>query len=396
MDAPSFKDLQRVATDKIVEKNSRITKDIIEREGSDANALVAGMAAVGDEVVGQMVAICAAQYLETAKGEKLTRLVFDRYGLVRKPAAPALGSVRFSTTAPVPVAFSIPTGTKLVTVDGRQYITTVAALFPQNTSGPVFVAVRAITAGVDQQARKDEITNILDIPTGAPSDLVVTNPIATAGGANEEQDEDLRARARAFFTTVRRGTISAIQQAALAVPGVVRATAIEILDELGRPAKRGQLIIADQFTDALVNTTSTTYETQSQILAQNVFQGLYDARAMGIFIDVFVAQVILQSVILALSFEGDADIETVALSARAAIVNYINSLNPGASFVPADAVNALKLVPGLIVTGNEILSPPGPVVPALRQVLRTSMGLVKASTVQPDRALQGNTNPDAV
>ena len=74
----------------------------------------------------------------------------------------------------------------------------------------------------------------------------------------------------------------------------------------------------------------------------------------------------------------------------------MNSLAPGASFVRADALQALRSVMGLFITGNEIASPAGDVVALPLQVLRTTLGLVAAVSVQPDRALQGSTNPDAV
>ena len=72
----------------------------------------------------------------------------------------------------------------------------------------------------------------------------------------------------------------------------------------------------------------------------------------------------------------------------------MNALPPGATFSRAEASDMLRLVPGLIVSGDEVISPTGDVVPLTLQVLRTTMGLTIASTVQPDFALQGSANPD--
>lgn len=396
MDAPTYNDLFRITRDAMLARNKQLTRAVIERDGTDYNAIAHAIASMGDEVVAHNTIICASNMLDSSRGEKLTRYVYDKYGIVRKPAAAALGSVRFSSTAPATTPYSIPTNIKLVTKDGKQFITTSSASVTVGSTGPVTVAVRSLLAGLDQQAQKDTITNILDPIPNAPATLKVTNPLATTGADNEESDDDLRTRARRYFETIRAGTVPAIEFKALSYPGVRRAKAFEVLDALGRPAKAVQLIIADAFTDVLVNTADNAYEAQSQILADAVYASLIDTRGAGIFVDVFMGQVILQSVLLALNFTADADIEMVALQARAAMVMYVNGLQPGSPFMISAALDALRTVPGLIVTGSEILSPLGNVLPATRQVLRTNMALVRATTLQPDRALQGSTNADSV
>lgn len=397
-DFPTFAELFRIARDEALSKNSSLTREIIEREGTDANALTAGGVAAADEVVGQLTKVASSLYLDSAVGQDLDRLVFDRYNLVRKPASPAVGTVEFSTTAANPTAFSIPVNTKLQTSDGKQFLTTAAATFPTNSTGPVLVAVRSAKAGLSQQAKAGTITNILASINGAPADLKVTNTLATAGADNEELDDSLRDRAKRFFTTVRRGTLKAIEAGALAVPGVRKATAFEATDGLGRPAKSVQLLVSDAFTDQLVNsaTVPAAYEAQSQVLANAVFQSLDDVRAAGIFVDVRVAQVVLLTVQLGLSFVAGVDVDSVAFQARAIIVAYVNSLPPGEDFRRSDAIAALRGVAGLIVSDSDIISPAGDVVTTQLQVLRTTLGTVVASTVQPDRALAGSTNPDAV
>jgi hypothetical protein len=69
--------------------------------------------------------------------------------------------------------------------------------------------------------------------------------------------------------------------------------------------------------------------------------------------------------------------DAVALFARTLIVSLMNGGNPGDAFVPADATQALRSVAGLDWFGDEIASPPGPIVPTSPyQVLRTSLSLV--------------------
>ena len=114
-DLPTWQALFRVGRDEILARSDRLTIEAIEREGSDVNALVAAAAAIGDEVVGQLATGLGGLFLDTAKGEALDRLVFDRYGMTRKAAAPAFGTVLFATTAATAAAFTIPAGTVLGT-----------------------------------------------------------------------------------------------------------------------------------------------------------------------------------------------------------------------------------------------------------------------------------------
>ncbi len=396
-DFPSFSELFNVARDEILSRNSNLTIDVIQREGTDANALTGGMASVGDEVIGQLAIVQAGLYYDTAKGQQLDRLVYDRTGLTRKPAAAALGSVVFSLPAPAASSFAIPSGTRLATADGRQYVTTINVTFALSATSTPSIAIRSVLAGSSQQAAALAINSIIDQPSDpAAAGLTVTNSLATAGAADEEDDDSLRSRATAFFTTVRRGTLAAIEQGALAIPGIVTATAIENTDALGRPAKSVQLIVTDQFTDQLVNLSPTpaTYQTQSQVLASTVFSGLSDVRAAGINVQVTVAVIALQSVVLALNFTADAAPDTVAFEARALLVAYVNSLQPGQTMEIAQMIQILRGVVGLVVSGSEIYSPPGNVIPAPLQAIRTSLQLVQAVSIQPDQALQGSANPD--
>ena len=225
---------------------------------------------------------------------------------------------------------------------------------------------------------------------------MVTNPLATAGAADEETDESLRDRARKFWTTARRGTIAAVEASALNVPGVLRANAFEYLDSFGRPIKSAQVVVADAFTDALVDQRidPPTYQTQSQALASAVLAELEGWRALGVYVNVYVAQVVLVSVNLALRFKAGVVVDEVALQARAMVASRINELRPGETLTPAMLIGRLRMVEGLIVTEDEILSPPGVIEVAPLQALRSTLSLVVASTVQPDAALQGNANFD--
>lgn len=396
MDFPSKQDLFRAARDEVLRLNGALSRDIVERPGSDANIILNAAVAAAEEVVGKLIDICAGSFLDAASGQALDRLVFDRYGLVRKQAATALGTVAFTTTAPNPNAFTILAGTPLSSVDGIEFLTTQDTSFPAGVSGPVYAPVRSVLAGSDQQASAGTITSIVGSISGSPSDLVVTNLVATAGADNEEEDESLRDRARRFWSSVQRGTTGALELGALATPGVTRASAIEILDSTGRPNRFVQLIVTDRYTDALATLAEgdATYDSQSNQLAQQVYFNLQNIRPAGTFVQVLVAQVALQSVQLQLTFAAGVNADEVALQARALIVNFINQLQPGENFEPDEAVEELRNITGLIVTGDEIISPAGDVVPAPTQVIRTNLDLVTAVAVQTSQPIALTTNPD--
>lgn len=377
-DFPTFRDLFRVARDEVLARNSLLTRVIVEREGSDANALTAAGVSTGDATIGQLIRVDAALHLDSAKGEDLDRLVFDRYGLLRKPAVAASGTVQFTLPAPAASGFSIPAGTRLSTSDNIVFTTLTQVTFPSGSSGPISVNVQSVLAGLSQQAQKSTITSILSTIPGAAPSLAVTNALATVGAADKESDSSLRNRAKKFYTTAARGTLAAIQAGALAVLGVETATAFEVLDENGGGARLVEVVVADQFTEQLVDATVTpvAYQTQANTLANTVLAGLVDVRAAGIQVAVIVGVVQLIGVTLALRFKAGADVDATTAAAKAAIVNYTNSLAPGASFIVDDAQKALQTVPGLFVTGGEIVSPSGDVIPTALQVIRTSFGLV--------------------
>jgi hypothetical protein len=402
-DTPNYKDLLRVARDEILSRDATLSKDVVEREGTDANVLLAAMAAMGEEVSSQLADVVASLYLDSATGNGLKRLVYDRYGLTPKPAAPALGTVAFYTDTAAAASFTIPINTTVATPDGKQFLTTEAVSYPMGSSGPVYAQVRSSIAGSDQQvAGPDEanpngfLTTIVSSIPSAPGDLHVKNLLATSGADDEEEEDSLRDRARRFFSAAKKATVRAIETAALAVPGVRKATAFEVLDSVGRPARYVSLVVSDRFTETLATVTSgvPSYATQSQALAGLVQNGLGDTRPAGTYVQVIVGQVVLQPVVLALTFQAGYDTSLAALQARVAIINYTNGLAPGIDWTIQGALEALSTVPGLAYTGNEILSPVGNVAVNPLQVIRTQLSLVTATGGSPDQPVVLSTNPD--
>lgn len=377
-DFPTSSDLFRIGRDEVLVRNSALSSEVINRPGTDANALVAAGSAVGDECIGQLASVQAAAFLSSSRRKNLDRKIFDEYQLARKSAAPARCSATFSTTLPAVASFNIPENTRLVTSDGKEFYTLSALVFIVGTTVAGPVDVQSVLSGANQTIKIGELNNISSPIASSPADLVVTNAAASFGAAEDESDDSYRDRGRSFYSTARRGTLLAVEQAALTVAGVTKAQAFEALDTSARPARIVELVIADTFTEQLIDTSVSppAYEVQALAIVTEVDEALREVRAGGMYVAVTTAITVLQGVALTLRFRAGTDQAGVANAARASIVNYINSLNPGAPFVLAAATRALRTVPGLVVTGTEIADPRGDVVPNRLEVLRTSLGLV--------------------
>lgn len=379
-DFPKFDELFRVFRDEAVSRSQRLTVNAVDRDGTDSNIHAAATAAVAEEVIGQLAAVEEGVWLASSFDEKLDKWAYDRYGMLRKAAGPSFVYVLFTTTAAAPASFSIPGGTRMATSSGQEFITVVSAPFALGSTGPLQVLARSTLAGIDQNVVAGAINSVTSSVPGSPADLAVTNIESAAGGSNIESNDDFKTRVQRFWLAARRGTRGAIETGALAVPGVVRAIAIESLQGFGTPTRQLTLVIADQFTDSLVKqgVAVPTYETRSQAFAQVVSTALDEFRADGIPVRVIVAQVRLVSVVLRLRFQATVqDTDGVALFARTLVAQLINSGESGQTFDPASADQLLRSVSGLDWTGDEIASPVGPIVPISPfQILRTSLSLV--------------------
>ena len=378
-DFPNFADLFRIARDESLTRSAALKRNVIEREGTDANALTAGGVAVGDECIGQLTKVSAGLFLDSSSSTQVDRILWDRYQILRKGASPAFGEVQFSLPSPAAGSFTIPANTQLQTSDGKVFLTIGNTVFSSGSSGPVTVSVQSLQSGLSQQAQIGTITSIQGTIPGAPAGLTVNNPLATAGASDEESTDAFKQRGKTYYVTARRGTLRAIEQGATSVPGITSATAFETTDPNGYLVRVVELVVSDTYTDQLVNAGSLppTYQTQSSAITSQILSTLLEFRAAGIQVFVTLGSVVLQPILLALRFQAGVNTDAVALAARNAVIAYVNSLRPGATLTVSGMEAALQAVPGLIVTpgGSNIISPAGDVVPQTLQVLRTSLAL---------------------
>ncbi len=201
--------------------------DLIFADGDITLAQLHAAAAMADAVIRFSSQAFRDSFIDGATGDALTDLVNDHLNIQRQPATPAEVTQSFSRLAPG-ASGTIPAGTTVgteTTADGVQIkFTTDAAIAVDGTTGPFTGPATATEDGPDGNVAADTINQIID---PLFDDFQVTNPAVSGGGNNEESDEDLRARARSFFATLRRGTLAALETGALEVSTVRVANATE-------------------------------------------------------------------------------------------------------------------------------------------------------------------------
>jgi hypothetical protein len=373
----TFDDLQQIGQAEVLMRQGKLTYDAVIRDGTDANILTAVSAAMGEEVVAQQSQAVAGSILDAARGDALDRLVWDRYNLLREPAAPARGTVQFRSPTALGAQYVISKGTLVSTVDGIKFATTADCTIPLGSAGPIDANVQSLLAGEEQQATKSTITSILSQLPAAPVTFTVTNALATAGAADREEDDALRARAHGFYPTLGKGTLAAIEQGAKMVAGVRTAKAFDGLDADGHPARYVTLVVSDAMTVKLADLAPTppVYAAQSSALANEIDIKLKDYRAGGIWIYTVIASVVMQQFTLQLIYRAGVDTNVVRATAVAAVVNYTNTLRAGQTWVLLEARAALLRVFGLEETSG-VAVPTGDIQPLPLEVIRTMPELV--------------------
>jgi uncharacterized phage protein gp47/JayE len=200
--------IQRVRNDVL----SRLsTDDVLRRTDAEVYARVLGGVAHG--LYGFIEWLSKQVIYDTAEAEYLERWC-SIWGINRKVAAPATGTVTFTVQA----SSLIPSGTLLQALDGVQYQTSADATASASTATASVTAVVPAAAG--NRATGQNLTLV--------SPVVGVQSTATAGllsgGADVETDDALRARLLARIQQPPHGGASYDYTAwALEVPGVTRA-----------------------------------------------------------------------------------------------------------------------------------------------------------------------------
>ena len=332
--------------------NIRINPSVVDIPGSDANLLVGAPSVMGEECSARAAMALRGAFAELARGSALDRALFDRYGLLRFSAQPATVDLVLSRPGPGTLTGTIPAGSVVQTPDGVQFGLDVDATWGSGELG-ITLPATALQNGSGGNVVAGSVTSwgttIFD-----PS-ITVTNPAPASGGIDAEDDVQFLGRARGYFPTIARGTLTAIAFGAKQVPGVAVATATEIVNPNGYPAAIVQLVVGDQNGNA------------SSALLRAVANALLAYRAAGIYVQVIGGIVFEQSVRWALAFATNTDEDLVMNRVRAVTVAVAQFLAPGATLLRSSLISAAQSVPGVIIGDGSLLLPAGDVVPTSGQ-----------------------------
>lgn len=174
------------------------------RQGSDLSVRLYTMAAQVWSLYHQTEWLVRQCFPQTAQGEYLDRHAQMR-GLKRKSAARAAGEVEFSTDLLPRTALTIPAGTVCMTA-GLVRFETEQECRMEPGSTRVKTAVRAVEPGQSGNVDANTIALMAVAPTGVAA---CTNLNPCAGGAEEEDDESLRARVLDTFRRLPNGANAA-------------------------------------------------------------------------------------------------------------------------------------------------------------------------------------------
>jgi uncharacterized phage protein gp47/JayE len=361
MDFPRYPDLFEVALKAMLANDNSLTEEVIRTPGTAAYTIASLAATMGQELVYHIACVARDRLLSTAKGEELDRLVYDWFGLLRKPAAAATCKCKFtcSTTG------TLNSGIKVGTSDNKEYILTDTILFSK-AGQSLYGTVVCTQTGEIGNTKANTITQILS--SIFDPNMVVTNEESAVGGCDIESDDSLRERARSFWQTIQRGTLLAIQNGALTVPQVAKASVYEtnITDPQNNIiAKIANLAISAQ------------NEGGNQALVDLVKQEIENWRPAGVYVNIFACEVLLIDTIkLQVSWRVGANVEQAKERIKTNIVNFVNNMEPGQIFEP-------NILVGIILQDSAVAKVPLPAVltpdrmtPKNTQVFRTNTNAV--------------------
>lgn len=307
---PSFSDLVAAGQAELQFRRP----DVIPYDGSLVLADLHASAAMADANERMSAQRFRNTFLDGTSGDELTVLVNDRYNIQRQVATAATVSVQF-TRATTLTAGTIPAGTQIATVFGpdgsRIVFTTDANQSVSIGQSTVAISATATVTGTAGNVAAAKITTVVDALFDT---FTVTNPLASAGGNGEEPDESLRARARAFFQTLERGTLAALEFGALTVSSV-------------RIAKASEDVLTGFVTLAVSDETgSSNAQMVSDVLA------IIDLwRCGGVVVNVLGGVASLVDMTISVVARTGFDVSAIATDLANAVTAKINRLKAGES-----------------------------------------------------------------
>ncbi|HEY6018422.1 MAG TPA: baseplate J/gp47 family protein [Candidatus Paceibacterota bacterium] len=363
MAAPSFDDLFNLGKAEAILKRPKLGVRI----GDISEMLISGAAAMADRVIGWFADRIAATFLDGAVGADLTKLAADHWNIQRNAATSSIATVTFNrasadaTSQTIPIGFVVSTA-KDSQGNATQFVTTSAVSWAISTNGTQVANVAAVVPGLDGNLpAANMITNLV---TSAPAGgtYTITASSLPAGGADDESDGDLRDRVRLYPSTLRRGTIAALEYGAQQTTGIAVAKANAIQDSTGA--------VIVYVSDASGNSTGSPIAVASTVvddgsMTAKVAITLYDWAAAGALVTVQGGAIQTVNVTVSCAVKIGVDINQLIANIQASITTRINKLNIGDTLYIADIINAVKAVDPDNIVNVAMVTPLTDLVPTL-------------------------------
>ena len=363
MAAPSWQDIYDLG--RYVLQVRRPT--MVVNQGDVSEGFIAGAATMVDASIGANAAKFRATYLDGAEDDDLTAEASDR-GTDRFQGVRSIGTVTLTRVSTAFGAGTLPAG---FTVSSEPDETGAFSTYTFNT--PVVwggldttktVNVTCTLDGPQGDATPGTVTRMTAGDVGAPFDptITVTNAARFVGGANQESDEDLRARTKGNFKDQVRGTESAVITGAKTIPQVKRAA--DITD-----ADTG--VVTLYVSDASGNSNAAMVAAVEAVMP--------DWIPIDSIVNVVGADLLVQAIDISLAVRAGTDVAVIIDQVRKSIVSRLNLLNPGETLEREFISAAALAVDKINITRCTVNVPAAAIVPAANQAIRTTTNDITTS-----------------
>lgn len=266
--------LQRMATRLVARTTLTDLND-----SSDAKQELAAVAREIDDIYYQFTRLTDLFDLNKAAGDDLDERAREIQPgtITRLGPRKSIGTVVFSRSTNTGQTLVIPTGTIIKTADGKAFTTTasaqITAVSPEITSGHGIgrdsnpVSAIATVAGSSGNVGTGAVLAFQSKPPGVSE---VTNITAFSLGQDKEEDDDFRARIRAFISTLARSTVQALEFVVIDVEDSATGQRVVFSHVFEDPIDRGNVIV---YVDDGAGTAETVESVVSEVVLASALGG---------------------------------------------------------------------------------------------------------------------------
>lgn len=273
----------------------------------------------------QLETVYKAGFIDTAGGSALDKVV-ALLGIERVSGGRAVGELQFTRAPGAPGAITVPAGTRVMTESGDVEYETTASVTMTPAQTTLRVAARDLEPNEPLPA---DALRVLATPIAGVA--AVTNPAPTAIAASDENDAELRTRAKSFLHGSERATLGALRHAVAR-----QQISADVEEDEARP---GHVEITPHV------------ETLTPELQQRLLAAIEDARPAGVVVTLKGAEpprkVDLELRLDSASGLTEQDVRAAHRAVRAKIEDYFKRL-------PARAAGSLNQLVGLALSVPEV------------------------------------------